>query len=77
MLSEEDLSHYSTFYTICEGSITEENALLLCRNCARAVAELHKIGIVHGDLATENILVHPESMDVKIIDFDLSSEVGN
>lgn len=42
----------------------------------RAVAELHAIEVVHGDLASENILIHPETLDVKIIDFDISSELG-
>ena len=44
---------------------------------AKAAAELHSIGVVHGDFATENILVDPNTMDVKLIDFDLASKVGS
>jgi serine/threonine protein kinase len=51
--------------------------LLLSRNISRALAELHTIGVVHGDIATENILVDSKSLEVKLIDFDLSSKVGN
>lgn len=45
-------------------------------NYTKAVSELHSIDVVHGDLATENILVHPETLDVKLIDFDLASMAG-
>jgi serine/threonine protein kinase len=50
---------------------------LLARNLARGLAELHSIGIVHGDFATENILVQTASFCVKIIDFDLASKEGS
>jgi serine/threonine protein kinase len=49
---------------------------LLARNLARGLAELHSIGIVHGDFATENILVKPDSFEVKVIDFDIASAAG-
>lgn len=75
VVSLEDLSNYETFYRICEGVLTENQALILATNCAKAVAELHSIDVVHGDLASENILVDPVTMDVKIIDFDLASKV--
>lgn len=48
------------------------SARLLAWNCARAVAELHTIGVIHGDIATKNILVNFNSMNVKLIDFDLA-----
>ena len=49
---------------------------MIARNCARAVAELHEIGIVHGDIASENLMVHSESQEVKLIDFDLARKEG-
>ena len=49
---------------------------MLARNLARGLAELHCVGIVHGDFATENILVKPGSFEVKIIDFDIASAEG-
>jgi serine/threonine protein kinase len=77
VLSLEDLSAYKTLYKICEeGLLTQEQALLVARNMARAVAELHQIGLVHGDIASENILIEPATLDVKIIDFDISSKMG-
>jgi serine/threonine protein kinase len=49
---------------------------LLARNCTRALAELHSVGIVHGDFASENVLVNTDTFVVKIIDFDIASKVG-
>lgn len=44
----------------------------MARNIARALAELHAMHIVHGDVASENILINPRNFEVKLIDFDLS-----
>lgn len=57
--------------------LTEQQSLLICRNICRAVAELHVIEVVHGDLASENILIDPVNFNVKIIDFDLASKTGS
>lgn len=50
--------------------------MLLARNCARALAELHEIEVVHGDIASENVLVNADTLDVKLIDFDLAASEG-
>ena len=34
------------------------------------------MGVVHGDLASENILIDAKSCDVKLIDYDLSQLEG-
>ena len=44
--------------------------------CCRAVAELHSMEVVHGDLNSENILID-DKLDVKLIDFDNSSIEGS
>ena len=33
------------------------------------LAELHAVGIVHGDIASENILIDPHTLSAKLIDF--------
>jgi serine/threonine protein kinase len=76
-LALEDLSRYITFCEICDKGLEKSQALLLARNCAKALAELHSIGIVHGDFASENILVDADVLDVKVIDFDITSKVGS
>jgi serine/threonine protein kinase len=75
VISMEDLTAQKTLYQMCsnDNNLTSKQALLIAHNCARAVAELHMLGVVHGDLAKENILIDPQTYDVKIIDFDLAS----
>jgi len=42
----------------------------------RAVAELHNMGIVHGDLSSENFMINRGTKDVKLIDFDIAKMRG-
>jgi serine/threonine protein kinase len=42
----------------------------------RAEADLHAKGIVHGDQASQNILIDANTYQVKVVDFDLSTEKG-
>ena len=42
----------------------------------RSVAELHTIGLIHGDLSSENVMVDQNTLEVKLIDFDLSHRIG-
>ena len=50
---------------------------MLCAfTCARALGELHAVGIVHGDIASENILIDPHTLSAKLIDFDMASIEG-
>lgn len=35
------------------------------------------MNVVHGDLASENILIHPYSYQIKIIDFDIARFEGD
>lgn len=34
------------------------------------VQKLHNQGILHGDLGTQNIVINPETQDLRLIDFD-------
>jgi serine/threonine protein kinase len=65
-----------TYYDICLKGIQIEKGLLIARNLCRAVAELHKLKIIHGDIASENVLVNPVTCEVKLIDFDLARKEG-
>ena len=47
--------------------------MLVARNLCKAVAELHAIDIIHGDLASGNIIVNSATSETKLIDFDLTS----
>lgn len=45
------------------------------RNVAKAYDEIHKLGVLHGDVRKENILVRQDE-SVVIIDFD-RTEINN
>lgn len=74
VLSLEDLDDFQTLFEFLTcGSHSKAVGLLTARNICRAVAELHQIGVVHGDLSSENILIRPAlGSDVKLIDFDMA-----
>lgn len=48
--------------------------LTLCRRVAEAYAELHELGVVHGDVHPGNVLVAPDGA-VRIVDFGLAAVV--
>jgi predicted ATPase/signal transduction histidine kinase/tRNA A-37 threonylcarbamoyl transferase component Bud32 len=49
-----------------------EEFLPLATNIARCVADLHQQNVVHKDLKPANLLVHPSTLEVKIVDFGLA-----
>lgn len=77
VLSLEDLSSYKTLFSIIStNKRSKEHNLLIAMNMCKGVAELHSMNIVHGDLASENILVNAKTSEIKIIDFDLANAEG-
>ncbi len=44
----------------------------IAKGAARALAEIHDQGLMHGDVTPANLLVHPQSCVVKITDFELA-----
>ena len=49
---------------------------MVARNLCMAVAQIHHVDIVHGDISSENFLIDKASLNVKAIDFDLAGFVG-
>ena len=50
--------------------------MLMARNLCRAVAELHALNIVHGNLSSGNIIVDHKTSEVRLIDFDQTTYSG-
>src|SRR5919198_2399884 len=49
--------------------------LALAIRIAAAVADVHRLGVVHKDLKPQNILVNVETCEVRLADFGLSSRL--
>ena len=57
----------------------EVHKYYIARKLCAAVQELHEIGIMHGDLCGDNIIIKPNNSvncDIKLIDFDNSEMIG-
>jgi len=50
-------------------SINNEQLCTLYTNIANGLKLLHDEGIAHEDIKTDNIMVNPKTMDIKIIDY--------
>ena len=60
-----DLFDFSQKY----GRINEEAAKVIFRQIVNCTKKLYKGGLIHRDLKDENILINPETLEIKIIDF--------
>lgn len=47
----------------------------LKRKAEKAVEEVHKLGVLHGDVALRNIVVDPKRKSLRLIDFGNATEV--
>lgn len=52
----------------------DDELLALCRGVADAYAELHELGVIHGDVHPGNVLVSPAGV-VRIVDYGLARVV--
>lgn len=53
-----------------------EKVVRISKNVIRALMKLHSHNIIFGDLSPGNIIVDPETLNIKFVDFEGSSEVG-
>lgn len=56
-----------------EKSLCRAEVKMLCLKLCRAISELHKKRVVHGNLNLSNIFILEHSIDFKLIDFDNNS----
>ena len=57
---------------IQEQKLTSQEKTKVCKNVVSCVRSLHSNGIVHRDLTLSKILICPNTLKTKIIDFGLS-----
>ncbi len=57
------------------GSLSETNALALAKQIAQALAELNRLGVIHRDIKSQNIMVTALNI-AKIIDFGVAKNLA-
>lgn len=60
-----------------KGTLEEVTARKVFRQLADAVYMLHELGIVHGNLRDENVLIDPESLTVKLCHFSQEHAISD
>ena len=53
--------------------LDEDRSRIILRNLLEAIQYCHSMGVLHRDIKPCNILVHPKSGDIKLIDFGLAT----
>lgn len=54
-----------------KGALLEEQALIILKQILNAVMYMIKHGVAHRDFKSENIIINPDNLAIKIIDFGL------
>ena len=52
-------------------ALNKKNFSAHCKALGEKIAALHNAGLVHGDLTTSNVIVHPDSETLVFVDFGL------
>jgi PAS domain S-box-containing protein len=68
-------SGYKSLDGLLDASMDCESFLRLAVGIASALAKVHQSGLVHKDVKPANILVHPESGEVRLTGFGLASRL--
>jgi len=55
------------------GALSSEDALYIFHQLVDAINSMKKAGVAHRDLKSENILINPNSLQIKIVDFGLAT----
>lgn len=60
-----DLYHYTRHYN----TLPEETCKGICRKLVTILCKMKKMGFIHGDIKTENIMFDQQTSEVKLVDF--------
>jgi serine/threonine protein kinase len=69
----EDFGGISLERFTLEKPLTLEQFLLIAIQLADTLQQLHQYGVIHKDIKPANILIQAETLEVKLIDFSISS----
>lgn len=68
-----DLSDYITENV----KLDEEKAVWILRQICRTINYLHSIHICHRDIKLDNIMINPETLEIKLIDFGFATKFSD
>lgn len=63
------LEGYETFDEFRKKNISIHKKKNICRQMMKQLNILHRIGMIHSDIKSENIMVNPKTLQTRIIDF--------
>jgi len=69
----EDFGGISLAQYICSHPLSWQEAVKIASSIASILKDLHHHRIVHKDIKPANILIHPESREIRLIDFSIAS----
>lgn len=72
----EDFGGKSIRSLLQERQFTLSEILKIGISCASALAEIHSSGIIHKDINPANLVLNPQTGDLKVIDFGISETVS-
>ena len=60
-------------YVVEHTKINERDSAFIIKQLLKTIKYLNSLNICHRDIKPENILINPKNLDVKLIDFGLST----
>ncbi len=77
MLVLEDFSSTSLGDLIAANTLTLKQKLYIACQLTSAIADVHNLQLIHRDLNPSNILLNPETLELKLCDFALATRLSH
>ena len=72
----EDFGGQSLKLLLSQGKLNLENFLTIAIKTTESLAAIHKANIIHKDINPSNIVYNPQTGQLKIIDFGISTRLS-
>ncbi|TYK64745.1 diguanylate cyclase [Colwellia echini] len=73
----EDFSATTLSYLIAQDSLTFNQRVFIACQLTSALAEVHRLQLIHRDLNPSNILIEPTTLQLKLCDFALATQLSH
>lgn len=58
-----------------QGRLSEEDTVTILKQILNTIEYLHSIGVCHRDIKLDNIMINPDTLTIKLLDFGFSTKV--